>query len=84
MLVLLGVVLVVLDVIMVFLGVSPAVLEVTGRQAAPTQGTLQCHRWYVGTLNLLRWGQHPIGRDHIKTDKSPHIGEHVGDKMEGN
>ena len=30
-------VLMVLEVILVFLGVVPAVLEVTGRQAAPTQ-----------------------------------------------
>ena len=37
--------------------------------------------WYVGTLNLLRWGQTYSDRDHIKTHKSPHIGEHFGDKM---
>ena len=38
-------------------------------------------RVLIGTLNLLRWGQTSSDRDHIKTHKSPHIGEHVGDKM---
>ena len=36
---------------------------------------------YVGTSIGLSWGQTPIDRDHIKTHKSPHIGEQFGDKM---
>ena len=36
---------------------------------------------YVGTLNLLRWGQTSSDRDHIETHTGPHIGEHVSDKM---
>ena len=38
---------------------------------------------YVGTLNLLRWGQHPIDRDNIKSHGSPHIGEEFGDILVG-
>ena len=38
---------------------------------------------YVGTLNLLRWGQHRIDWDDMKSHGSPHIGEHFGDKMVG-
>ena len=38
---------------------------------------------YVGTLNLLRWGQHPIDWGNIKSHGSPDIGERFGDNMVG-
>ena len=38
---------------------------------------------YVGTLNHLRWGQHPSDWDHIKTHESSHIGEQFGDNLVG-
>ena len=39
--------------------------------------------WYVGTLNLLRWGQHPSDWDDMKSHGSPHIGEQFGDNLVG-
>ena len=38
---------------------------------------------YVGTLNHLRWGQHPSDWDDMKSHGSPHIGEQFGDNLVG-